>query len=184
MDTTPASLNHAGEQTWLFALVAALLAFGVYRRMRGHFGAQALRPTAMRLRIGLLAIVGVALLPVGLRSLGFAAAALLGIIAGGLLAVFAAARTRFETRLNGLFYVPHTYTGLFVLVLFLGRVVYRLAELYMSGDLAGAQQTSTMAQTPLTLGLFYVLVSYYVSYLSRILWKSRRLQPGDLETAP
>jgi len=179
MQTTSSSLPLAGRQTWIFALVAVLFAFGIYRRFRRNFGAQALRPVVMSIRIGLLAVIGVALLPIWERSLGFAVAGAGGIIAGVVLAVFAAARTRYESRPNGLYYIPHTYTGLLVFILFVGRLIYRVVELYTSGDLDGAQRPSSMVQTPLTLGLLYLLVAYYVCYLSRVLWKARHLNAGD-----
>jgi len=181
MQTTPLSLGQSGPPAWIIALFAALIAFGIYRRFRRNFGAQALRPVPMGIRIGLLAVVGLGLLPIWQRSFGFAAAGAGGILAGVLLAAFAATRTRFESRANGLHYIPHAYTGLIVFSLFMGRLVYRLAELYMSGNLAGAQRPSSMVQSPLTLGLLYVLIAYYVFYLSRVLWKSRHLGPGDLE---
>jgi hypothetical protein len=182
MEITSSNLP-GGQQAWIFALIAALIGFGIYRRIRRNFGAQALRPVPMGIRIGLFVVIGICLLPLWQRSLGFAAAAAGGILAGVLLAVFAAARTRFESRPNGLHYIPHTYTGLIVMFLFVGRLMYRMAELYVSGDLSAAQPPSSMVRTPLTMGLLYVLLAYYACYLSRVLWKSRHLQPGDLETA-
>jgi hypothetical protein len=182
MNSTPASLNPPQHQTLIFALFAALIAFGIYRRFRRNFGAQAVRPVAMGIRIGLFAVIGFGLLPLWQRSLGFAAAAAVGILGGVSLAVFAATRTRFESRENGLHYIPHTYTGLIVFVLFVGRLIYRVAELYVAGDLSSAQRPSSMVQSPLTLGLLYVLIGYYVFYLSRVLWKARHLGPRDLET--
>jgi hypothetical protein len=182
MQLTPSSLPLAGKQIWIFALFAGLIAFGIYRRFRRTIGAQALRPVAMGIRIGLLAVIGLVLAPVFQRSLGFAAAGTAGILAGVLLAMFAAARTRFESRPNGLYYIPHTYTGAFVFLLFLGRLIYRVAEGPMGGALQG-ERPIAMIQTPLTLGLLYVLIAYYVLYLSRVLWKSRHLNAADLDTA-
>jgi hypothetical protein len=181
MHTTGSSLTYSGQQNLYVALFAVLIAFGIYRRFRRNFGAQALRPVAMGIRIGLLAVVGLALLPLWQRSLGFAAAGAAGAILGLGLGAFAALRTRFESRANGIYYIPHTYTGLIVFTLFLGRLIYRVGELYLAGDLGAAQPPSRMVQTPLTLGLLYVLIAYYVFYLSRVLWKSRHLGPGDLE---
>jgi hypothetical protein len=39
--------------------------------------------------------------------------------------------------------------------------------------------------SPLTLGLFFVLVGYYICYLGLILWKSKHLKSGEaVETPP
>jgi uncharacterized membrane protein YuzA (DUF378 family) len=38
--------------------------------------------------------------------------------------------------------------------------------------------------SPLTVGIFYVLVGYYVCYYSLVLWKSKHLKPEDIESAP
>jgi len=40
-----------------------------------------------------------------------------------------------------------------------------------------------MVKTPLTLGLFFVLIGYYVCYYSRVIWKSKRITPADLEAS-
>ena len=39
-------------------------------------------------------------------------------------------------------------------------------------------------QSPLTTGIFFVLIGYYVCYYSWVLWKSRHITPADLEVAP
>jgi hypothetical protein len=37
-----------------------------------------------------------------------------------------------------------------------------------------------MLQSPLTLGLFFVLVGYYVYYYSVVLWKSKRVTADEV----
>jgi hypothetical protein len=166
-------------------LVAALIVFAVYRRLRRSFGRQPLRQGRMVFRIALLSVVAVLLAPTALRSSAFAAAAVIGLVAGVLLAVFGASRTRFESSGAQRFYVPHTYTGIAVSLLFVGRVAYRLLQAY--GIAHGARAVGAPAgaagyvSSPLTLGLFYVLAGYYVYYLSFILWKSKHLKPGEAQ---
>ena len=115
-----------------------------------------------------------------------------GLGAGLGLGLFAASRTRFEKREGLLYYIPHTYTGLLVTALFLGRLLYRLFELYATGALTGAPPanqgadvygTQAMLHSPLTFGVFFVLIGYYVTYYCRLLLKSRHLEAGDFETA-
>ena len=162
-------------------LVAALVVFGIYRRFRRSFGQQLLSPTRMKVRIGILLIIGCLLVPAGLRSLPFSGAMLVGAALGVALAIWGAARTRFVTVGDKLYFVPHTYTGIAVSLLFVGRLVYRFAQMYGNthsapaatfdhGDSVFAQ--SGMFSSPLTLGLFFVLVAYYVCYYTLVLRNS------------
>lgn len=166
-------------------LIAILVVFLVYRRFRRNFGQQLLRPGRMRARSILLIVVGCCLAPVAMRSVGFLSAVLLGLALGIGLAVWGAARTRFVRASGQLYYVPHLYTGIAVSSLFLGRLVYRLMRLYGARHAlaaAGADRTfasAGMLRSPLTVGLFFVLVGYYVCYYSVVLWKSTRVVAED-----
>lgn len=180
-------------------LAAILVLFVIYRRFRRSFGQQPLRPVRMQVRIVLLLLVGCLLLPATLRSFAFTSAVLAGVVAGVTLAMWGAARTRFLRVSGQLYYVPHTYTGIAVSFLFLGRLVYRLIQVYgnvhANAAAAGAAEQgfapAAMLQSPLTLGLYFVLMGYYVCYYSMVLWKSKRVlaeevslnapQPGELE---
>lgn len=146
--------------------------------------------------MALLALVGVSLVPLALRSTDFLAAVIIGAAIGASLGVWGAKRTRFETSGGILHYVPHTYTGIAVSLLFLGRLIYRVAEVYSSGHAPGAVDSAdpapgfasaSMVKSPFTLGLFFVLIGYYVCYYSLVLWKSKRIKAQDIEvpsTAP
>jgi hypothetical protein len=170
--------------------IAILLVFLIYRRFRRNFGQQPLRPVRMGVRIALLLVIACLLLPSALRSAAFLSAMLGGLAAGIALAVWGAARTRFLRVANQLYYVPHTYTGIAVSFLFLGRLIYRLIQAY--GNMHAAHATglpdapnqafapASMLQSPLTLGLFFVLMGYYVCYYSVVLWKSKRVVADEV----
>jgi hypothetical protein len=172
-------------------LFAALVVFGIYRRFRRSFGQQVLRPTAMYVRIGLLTLVGCLLLPMAWRSFAFAGAMLAGVTVGIALALWGAARTRFVWVAARLYYVPHTYTGIIVSLLFVGRLVYRLIQVYASMHAArgvgGATDPTgtpaSMFQSPLTVGLFFVLMGYYVCYYIVVLHKSKLVPAAEPDTA-
>jgi uncharacterized membrane protein YphA (DoxX/SURF4 family) len=157
----------------------------VYRRLRRSFGRQPLRPRRMVLRMVLLGVIAVLLAPMALRSGAFATAAACGLAAGVLVAMFGASRTRFENIGAQRYYVPHTYTGIAVSLLFVGRVAYRVLQAYgMAHSAIGPGMTPGPAgyvSSPLTLGLFYVLAGYYIYYLGFILWKSKHLKPGEAQ---
>jgi hypothetical protein len=163
-------------------LVAAFVVFMVYRRLRRSFGRQLLSKKRMGIRIAVLALIGCAVAAtVAFKSMAFFGAMILGIAAGVALGLWGANRTRFEKVGGVLNYVPHTYTGIAVSLLFLGRLAYRLVALYGHGQ--GAPDTGSPVKSPFTLGLLYVFVGYYVCYLSLVLWKSKHLKPEDMEDA-
>jgi hypothetical protein len=183
-------------------LLAALVVYGVYRRFRRNFGRQLLRPARMTARILLLAVIGCCLLPVALRSAQFLSAELAGGALGIGMGLWGAERTRFQMYEGRLHYVPHTYTGIAVSLLFLGRLVFRFIQVYAGyhaaadhmqaaagAPLANAAYPSqgflpaAMVRSPLTVGIFFVLVGYYVCYYSLVLWKSKHLKTEDIEGA-
>jgi hypothetical protein len=174
-------------------LLAALVMFGVYRRLRRSFGQQLLRPLRMKVRIATLLIIGALLVLSTLHSAQFIAAVLGGATAGILLALWGASRTRYLWIENQQYYVPHTYTGIAVTALFVGRLAYRLIQMYgamhaakIAGDQAAQQvfTPNTTFRSPLTLGLFFVLVGYYVCYYSLVLQKAKRVAAESVNAVP
>jgi hypothetical protein len=163
-------------------LLAALLIFVVYRRFRRSFGQQPLLPLRMQLRILLLLIVGCLLLPAAMRSTSFLLAILAGVLAGVALAFWGAAHTRIVRDGDRLYYLPHTYTGIAVSLLFIGRLGYRLVQVYGSPDQGFT--AATMLRSPLTIGLYFVLMGYYVCYYSAVLWKSKHVGTAAAESRP
>ncbi len=167
---------------------AALILFAIYRRSRRLFGVQRLRRSQMTFRIALFGVVTVLILSSVPRTGAFLLAGTVGAALGIALGIYAAMRTRFEFQDNQLYYIPHTYTGLIVFGLFIGRLVYRIGEMYQNGDLSDAARGGHMAgadsvvRSPLTLGLIALYIGYSIYFNSRVLWKSRHLNPGDLES--
>ena len=171
--------------------VAILVVWAIYRRLRRSFGQQPIRPVRMRVRMGILIVLGVTFIPVAVKSLQFLGAELAGLAAGIALALWGASRTRYRAEADQLYYVPHTYTGILVSLLFIGRLAYRLAQAYLwnAAPVSGSDATRTPGmtghgmnmQSPLTAGLVFVLIGYYVVYYGVVLWKSRRISPEDLE---
>jgi hypothetical protein len=175
---------------WGSVGAAVLVLFIIYRRFRRSFGRQPLRPRSMIVRMMILSVVGVLLLPAALRSSTGALAIVAGLALGVGLGVWGAQHTRFEWHEGKLHYVPHTYAGMVVTALFLGRLIYRLLALSHGGYLPGAAQSSgasaanplgSIYQNPLTLSVFFVLIGYYVYYYSFVLWKCKHMknEPGD-----
>jgi hypothetical protein len=176
-------------------LFAALLVFAIYRRFRRSFGRQPLRPARMTLRIVLLAAVSCALLPLAWRSAQFLTAELAGAALGIGLGLWGAQRTRFLMHGGRLHYLPHTYAGIAVSLLFLGRLAFRVVQVYTGvqashaahvdggADPSQAFAPASMVSSPLTVAIFFVLAGYYACYYSWVLWKSKHLKAVDSEAA-
>jgi len=177
------------EHVWGSLATAALVLFVIYGRFRRSFGRQPLRPRRMIVRITILSVVGLLLLPAALRSSAGALATGAGLALGVALGAWGAQHTRFERHEGQLHYIPHTYTGMVVSALFLGRLLYRFLVLprggYSSGGAAfsGAPPTDvfgSLYHSPLTLSVFFVLIGYYVYYYSYVLWKFKHAKREDI----
>ena len=172
------------------AATSGVVLFFIYRRFRRTFGRQLLRRGRMKLRMSLFAASGAVLLVHALFSAAGALAAAAGLSIGAGLAVWAARHIRFEELDGKLYYVPHTYTGMVVSALFLGRLLYRFAARYSAGQagLAGIQaggfgSFGSASQNPVTLSIFFILASYYAGYYYYLLQESGRLNGETLEPA-
>jgi hypothetical protein len=170
-------MNADYSRIWSLA-IAALVMLAIYRRLRRSFGRQQLRPRRMVLRIAVLLALGASLIPAAMRSGEFMVAEAAGAAAGVALALWGAERTRYVKYDGRLYFIPHTYTGIAVSLLVLGRVVYRGVAIYTTG--ADSAQHPAV-RNPLTVALLFVLIGYYVFYYSRVLWKSKHINPEDLE---
>jgi hypothetical protein len=178
------------SRIWPYA-IAGIAVLLIYRRFRRSFGRQPMRPARMWIRIVLLIVLSCSLLPLAFKSGQFLLAQLAGAIAGTALGFWGARHTRYATYQGRLHYVPHTYTGIAVSLLFIGRLVYRIVEWYgenraLGGALDASQGIAPppMMRSPLTVGLIFVVVGYYVCYYAMVLWKSKRISPEDLEVDP
>ncbi len=183
----PPGLGHI----WGVVATVVLLLFILYRRMRRLFGRQPLKPARMIARIVILCIVGALLSPAALRSSAAALAMSAGLVLGVAIGAWGAQHTRFEWHEGELHYVPHTYAGLVVSALFLGRLLYRFLIVSQGGLAAGASAGrapaaadawGTLYHNPLTLSVFFVLIGYYVCYYGYVLWQFKR--GGHAQLAP
>lgn len=162
---------------------AAVVVWILYRRMRRSFGRQRVQDKRMWFRIGFLTLI-TALAAVGFaRDIDVLGALLAGIVCGAALAYVGLRHTKFEITPNGRFYTPHTYIGLVVTALLVGRLLYRFLGVYNGvapPAAAGQGLAAAYQHRPLTLAVFGVLVGYYVLYYLGVL---RRTRATGLATA-
>ena len=148
-----------------------LIAWRIYSRVKRLVGRQRLsriRPwitlAVFPLLIALLAFFAY---PDPLRLATLAG----GLGCGALLAVYGLRRTRFEPTSQGLFYTPNAHLGIALSLLFVGRIVYRLVEVFAldPGQPRGGVE---FAQSPLTLSVFGLLAGYYIGYaIGLVRWR-------------
>jgi hypothetical protein len=157
-------------------LFAALIAWGIYRRMRRTFGRQKVDVNRIRIRIGMFALVAALAVLGTVHDARTVGGLLAGIACGAALAVVGLRHTKFEVTPEGSFYTPHTYIGVAVAALFLGRLLYRFLYLSYGAHAMGAANRSfalAYQRNPLTVGMFGALISYYVLFYVGVLLKSR-----------
>ena len=152
-------------------LVVPLVLWRIHARIRRLVGRQRLsrvRPwVTLVLFPALVALLALAAHAQPQRLLWLAA----GLAVGALLGRYGLKRTRFEATPGGLFYTPNAHLGIALSLLLVGRVAYRLFEVYALG-LAAPDDLSGFAASMLTLALFGVLAGYYVSYaIGLVRWR-------------
>jgi hypothetical protein len=174
------------------AAVTAIVAFGVYRRVRRNIGRQTLTATRQYVRMAIFTVVCVLLAfskPLHPAGVAYIAS---GLIVGAVIGWFALRHTEFEATPQGYFYTPHLYIGIAVTALFIGRLLYRLVVFYDATTNAASGAQPQMDSNPLTLGILFLTASYYIVYCTGLLrWLRRapqsagaKLPPGAPDGAP
>jgi len=158
-------------------LVAALVVWGLYRRMRRSFGRQRVTEGRMWFRIGIFTLITVpaAVGTAAAHDLEVLGGLVAGIACGAVLGYVGIRHTKFEVTPEGRYYTPHTYIGLAITALFVGRMIYRFLSVYDGTVPAGAAAGGFGAYqaNPFTLAIFGVLVGYYVLYYLGVLQRTR-----------
>jgi xanthosine utilization system XapX-like protein len=153
-----------------------LLAWRVYSRFRRMIGRQRLsrvRPWITLTIFPALVAVLVYAAQAHVERLGWMAG---GLMIGSLLAVYGLRLTRFEPTPQGLYYTPSVHLGIALSLLFVGRIVYRLAEVYAI-DATAVHSSADFVRSPATLALFGLLAGYYIGYaFGLVSWRNRVLR--------
>jgi hypothetical protein len=162
-------------------VTGVFVAWILYRRLGRLFGRQAVNVRRLKVRVGILCGVGALFLVSIGHDVTLVGALVAGVAAGAILGYFGLRHTQFEATPEGRFYTPHTYFGLLVTVLVLGRVLYRLLNLYANGG-GVAPNPDPLAEyhrSPLTLTLFGLLIGYYVYFNVGVLRLSSQLAVAE-----
>lgn len=152
-----------------------LVGWMVYRRIQRNFGRHRIKPGWLGFRIGLLSLALIAMASISLVQPGVGAAVVVAAAAGATVAfVWGLRLTAFETAADGVYYRPNQVIGSILTALLLARLGWRF--LRVSGVMAGtASVVGYGTPTPLTFGLFGLLIGYYLTYSLGLLLKRRTL---------
>ncbi len=159
-------------------LFAVFVAWVLYRRVRRNIGRQRVSPVRMQWRMGIFGVIGALMLFGALRDMNLFGAMIAGIAGGVALGWFGLRHTKFEITAEGNFYTPHTYIGLLVSALLIGRILYRFIVVSPAMHAATQEDANPFAayqKSPLTLAIFGVVIGYYLAYYAGVLIESRRL---------
>jgi hypothetical protein len=150
----------------------ALVAFAIYRRVRRTIGRQPYQPKRMQVRMMLFGVIGTIALLFSFRNIDVGGAMVAGLVGGAALGLFGLRHTKFETTPQGQFYTPHTYIGLFVTLLLLGRLAYRfiiVMPTMQAAAQADANPYASFQKSPLTMAIFGIVIGYYIAYYAGVI---------------
>lgn len=177
-------MNESGHAPALLTvLITGLVLWRMYSRMRRSLGRQQLTPTRPRVLVVLYPLIA-ALLAWGARTQPLALAALAGGLAAGAgLGLYGLKVTRFEATPEGLHYTPSSPIGVGLLLLLVGRFIYRLAVAPSYGAPGGV--AGPPALTPLTMLAIAPVLGYYATYYIGLLrWRTQVLESRSALAQP
>ncbi len=172
-----ATLN---PQSMVMLAVIPLVLWRLYSRMKRLIGRQQSRAWRHWTAVVLLPLILGLFGWVASKDASAVASLLGGMLMGAALAVYGLHLTRFENTNNGMFYTPNSVIGISLTILFVGRVLYRFAQMAMAGGVAQSSSADAdFARHPVTLVVFGLLFTYYLVYASGLLrWRAGKLTIG------
>ncbi|WHZ19858.1 MAG: hypothetical protein OJF55_002007 [Rhodanobacteraceae bacterium] len=161
-------------------VIAPLIVWRLYARMRRNFGRQPIQPRRMWARVIILSVVIALFALEGLRGPSLAEGVAAGLLGGVVLGIVALRFTRFEIDGINDCYVPNPWIGLALTALLLGRLLYRFMVLYPAMTHAAADGYAAYQRSPLTMAIFGLLIGYYIAYYAGLLLHHRRVTAARL----
>jgi hypothetical protein len=161
----------AAPATIAILVLMPLLAWRIYARIRRVVGRQKLSRRRAGLTLAVFPVLITLLILVSQAHVERLAWLAVGLAAGSLLAVYGLRLTRFESLPEGVFYTPSAHLGIALSLLLVGRVLFRLFQLYGSDASTLPAATNAMLG-PFTLLIVGLLAGYYMGYaLGLVRWR-------------
>ena len=166
-------------------IMAPILVFAVWRRVRRTFGPQPIQRKRMMFRIGFFALAGVLIAATGVLNPRLLEGLLGGVVAGAALGLLGLKLTRFERNAAGAdVYIPNPWIGGLLTVLLVGRLIWRFTVLGTAAGAAAAPTAPQFGNSPLTLLVFGLMIGYYIAYYAGLLVHHRRFEQAQAASAP
>lgn len=162
-------------------IIAVLVLFGLYRRVRRTVGFQYLVRRRLTTRVVIFSILALAILAAGAANPMSYVSDAVGLVIGGIIAYISARTTKFEMRNGRWGYFQHLWIGIGLIVLFIGRLAFHFIEISqevgkIQQQASGQNQMSAQSLSdPWTSGILMLLVAYYIGYFAFLLRKVRVL---------
>ena len=151
-------------------LFGGLITWSIYRRVRRSIGRQKLRPARHVISIVVFSLISIVLVSVSELMPKLVSGIGIGLLLGAALGIVGLRLTKFETTGEGHFHTPDTRIGVGLVLLFVGRLVYRYWSLR---HLVGEAQTPPPFKSALTYLVFGLLAGYYIVYYFGLLRHAR-----------
>ncbi len=162
----------AAPATIAVLVLLPLLAWRVYARICRVVGRQKLSRRRAGLTLAIFPVLIGLLIFVSQAHVERLAWLAAGLVAGSLLAVCGLRLTRFESVPEGGFYTPSAHIGIALSLLLVGRVLFRLFQLYTTDASTLPAATDAMLG-PFTLLIVGLLAGYYMGYaLGLVRWRA------------
>jgi len=159
-------------------VIAPLIVWRLYARMRRNFGRQPIQPKRMWTRVAIFSVIALLVATQGLLDPRLAVGLTAGLVGGVALGIVALKLTRFEIDGRNDCYFPNPWIGMALTALFLGRLLYRFMVLYPEMSHGAAGGFGAYQRSPLTMAILGLLLGYYIAYYAGLLIHHRRVRPA------
>lgn len=152
-------------------LFGGLIAWSIYRRVRRNIGRQKLRPTRHVISIVVFSLISLVLLGVSELLPKLVSGFGIGLLLGAAFGFVGLRLTKFETTAEDRFYTPDPRIGMAIVLIFVGRMIYRFWSLR---HLVGEVQTPPPFKSALTYLTFGLLAGYYIIFYTGLIRHARK----------
>jgi hypothetical protein len=163
--------------------IGALILWRTYSRVRRMVGRQRLSNVRPWITVSVLPIFVVLFTVASLAQPDSLLALSAGVLVGICLGIYGLRVTRFENTPQGMFYTPSAHVGIALSLLLVGRILYRLMQVYGLYGMPPDPRVN-YATTPWTMLIFGTLAGYYVTYAIGLLrWRYGSGKPGGSDSS-
>ena len=155
--------------TLVLLLLVPLLVWRIYARFRRLVGRQRLTKVRPWITLTVFPLLAALLAWVAYPNMDRIGWLVAGIAAGAGLSLFGLKLTSFERTSQAFFYTPNKYLGISLVLLFIGRIAYRVVEV---AALSASNTVTGFVVSAVTLAVFGLLAGYYIGYTVGLLrWR-------------